>query len=76
MISFVPSSSRLKFPIQRLVSYDSFFRGHRVFLSSIVSVKEPDTFAEAASQKCRQPAIQEEIDALQHNLGLHAQSEI
>ena len=74
MISFVPTSSRLKFPIQRLVSYDSFFRGHRVFLSSIVSVKEPDTFAEAASQKCRQPA--EEIDALQHNLGLHAQSEI
>lgn len=46
-----------------------FFRSHRVFLSSIESVKEPDTFAEAASQKCRQPAKKEEIDALQHNLG-------
>lgn len=51
----VRRSTRVRFQTQRFVSTKSLFTSHESFLYAISSIfLEPDTFAEAASQPCRQ----------------------
>ena len=51
----VRRSTRVRFPTQRFVSTKSLSTSHESFLYAISSIFfEPDTFAETASQPCRQ----------------------
>lgn len=57
----VRRSDRIQFPIDRFVSYDSFSKKHRAFVSTVHSTREPSSFHEASSSACWRQAMKEEV---------------
>ncbi|CAH9071582.1 unnamed protein product [Cuscuta epithymum] len=61
------SSSGTRYPISHYVSCDKYSTRHRMFLGAILAGQEPRSFREAMTDDGWRAAMQNEIQALEHN---------
>ena len=61
------TSSRVKYPLNSVLSYDKLSPSYKSFVMSISSHVEPNTYSEAVKYDCWRKAIQCEISALESN---------
>jgi len=61
------TSSRVKYPLNFILSYDKLSPSYKPFVMSISSHVEPKTYSEAVKCDCWRKAIQCEISALESN---------
>jgi len=61
------TSSRVKYPLNSVLSYDKLSSSYKPFVMSISSHVEPNTYSEAVKYDCWRKAIQCEISALESN---------
>jgi len=61
------TSSRVKYPLNSVLSYDKLSPPYKPFIMSISSHVEPNTYSEAVKYDCWTKAIQCEISTLESN---------
>ena len=61
------TSSRVKYHLNSVLSYDKLSSSYKPFVMSISSHVEPNTYSEAVKYDCWRKAIQCEISALESN---------
>jgi len=61
------TSSRVKYPLNSVLSYNNLSPSYKSFVMSISSHVEPNTYSEALKHDCWRKAMQCEISALESN---------